>query len=161
MYSTNDQTVCIIGIDPGTVLLGYAEIYFNLRTMEVVKCSAKTISAYECYQSRLYNTVERQSDLDPTDRIELIVYNVLRRLRNIDGLYAMAVEDPFFNRRMPGAFGPLLTQVNFIKSETHIHYPYIDVKGFAPMTIKASVGAKSMKGKEPMYIAVLYLLVII
>lgn len=155
MYSTSTELLTITGIDPGTTNMGYAWIEFDPRTFKITRCGAHTLNAYTSFKQSLYHPVERQTDLTPTQRIDCLTKSLMRHLKEREGVFVTAIENPFFSRRKPTAFGPLLAQVDHIKSEISQALPDILLIGYSPMTIKSASGAKSMKGKEPMTVALL------
>lgn len=153
MMADVGQGLCIAGIDPGSTTLGIAFMWADPVTLDINKVLCYTLTPYARYQMSTFRT-GTQADLTVDDRLELLgiqIKNYVRKYKPI----AMGIEGPFFNRRRPAAFAPLVMQVSKLTKVMKVDFPYMDVIKYQPLTIKAAFKAKNAKGKDPMKKALL------
>ena len=145
----DDEFYTIAAIDPGTRYLGLAIIDVRLSDDMVLCTRSFTLTPSDMYVSSLYNEVSRQSDLSSTDRINLIVRELLIILNNFNPSVTV-LEAPFFHRRSPMAYGPLLEQVTFIRTSVESKFPWMNTYMYPPLSIKSAVKAKRSSSKTYM-----------
>lgn len=135
---------CVIFFDPGLNNIGVSIFYIDFYTFNV-----KRIVAFTFHPERIAIPDPFDEDFhgvrpEKLWKLERYVSSLMLRYRPI----ACGYETPFFNRRRPSAFEPLVEAVSCIRRAIHSFNPYMNFTEMPPMVIKQFVGAKSMKGKE-------------
>lgn len=141
----NDNTTqaCIVGIDPGSETLGVCIMHFNVVTLGITRIAPMTFTG-----SKL-----------PTDPMLAILHGdrVSRVKAHEDNLFnifienspiAVSTESPFYNPRMPGAYGALVEVICGIRNAV---IRYSDVKPLYkvdPSSVKQAIGAKGNADKN-------------
>lgn len=127
---------CVIGIDPGSVYLGLTTLWFDSRKFEISQVYAKTLYGNRYTQYPNINSVYggTQSMLLGHEQYLLKHFDIVKPV-------AVFCESPFYNSRMPAAFGSLIKTLEHIKSAC-IHYdPYMHFDTVDPPTAKKAIGA--------------------
>lgn len=142
---------CFIAIDPGTNFLGLSVFTIDPQTLLILKIEPMTIdveglydpveyhSAY--YTARFQKYLKIQHDFS----LKLQYYNPV----------AIICEAPFYNRFRPAAFAPLAELLQGLRIQTHQYNPWIYFYVIDPSTVKKSVGAGHISGKEEVKAAIL------
>lgn len=144
-------TIC--GIDPGTNMLGFSTLCFDLKTLEVLSVQATSFKS---------DRMTEEDDLllitqnERTAKIIAQKNNLVRQFRfycpNV-----VACENPFINRLRPNAFGPLVEVVAAVRLAVREYNPIVKFFTYEPSVIKKSVGAGAIAGKEAVKEAILKL----
>lgn len=140
-----DQTTqsCIVGIDPGSETLGVCVLYFNVVTLAINRISAMTFIGSKLPADPMLSILHG----DRTSRVKAHENNLLKILN--DNLpIAVSTESPFYNPRMPGAYGALVEVTCGIRNAV---IGYSDVKPLYrvdPSSVKQAIGAKGNADKE-------------
>jgi Holliday junction resolvasome RuvABC endonuclease subunit len=143
---------CIVSLDPGSETLGVADFLINVETLEILGCSARTFKASKL---SLSNTlVENHSALFA--RTKAHYDNLLSFLRHREP-FAVVSEAPFFSKKFPQAFAPLVLILNAIRSAVQDYHSQVQLTSIDPPTVKKAVGAPGNAGKPEMRTAVLRL----
>jgi Holliday junction resolvasome RuvABC endonuclease subunit len=142
----------ILGIDPGTETLGMASIEFNIQTLEIHGCEAKTFRGSKLIQSDWLEDLHGSRFA----RIHAHCENFARILR-LTGPAYIASESPFFSRAHPQAYGAL-TEIVFAMRMTLFQYDAaMEVAYIDPPSVKNAVGAKGNADKDAVKRALLAL----
>lgn len=142
-------TIC--GIDPGTNMLGFATLRFNLKTLEVVSVQADSFKSDHMVQDDDLLTI---TQLERTAKIIAQKDNLVQQFR----FYRPNViicENPFINRFRPNAFGPLVEIVFAIRTAVFEYNPVVKFLTYPPSIIKKCVGAGAIAGKDAVKQAIL------
>lgn len=139
----------VFSIDPGTYSLGLSVWTIDYLEARLVGIESSTIKP------------ERLDFSDGMPEPEVAMWRRLEIMRRIYTDYLeryqpvrVVYETPFFNRRTPGAYKPLLACTTMIERATMDYNPAIQLIGIPPLLVKQAVNATSAKGKNPMYNAV-------
>lgn len=146
-----NNTVNIIGIDPGSTTLGVAVLTINVETMQIVSNEAFTLNGNklghknswceELHGSRYY-------------RISLIEENLLK-IFNYYQPIAICSESPFINGKFPAA-GIALTEVLCtIRRAVTMYDQWRILYLIPPSCLKQAVFAKGNADKDSMKLAVI------
>lgn len=137
-------TIC--GIDPGTNMLGFSALGFDLRTEEVASVVATSFKSESMIDEDTFIPITQN------ERIAKILAqkdNLVQQFRFYRPMVVVC-ENPFINRLRPAAYGPLTEIVFAIRTAVIEYNPYIKFLTFEPSTIKKAVGAGAVCGKEEM-----------
>lgn len=147
------KTSCVVGIDPGSTNLGIACIEFDIETMTIVKSSCLTYNAKKIIRKESWSTEIHGERKDRIDALQAAILNYLQQTEPIQ----IAIESPFFNSKMPSAFGALTEVLTAIKQAVKEYdiwrVPYL----IDPPTVKRAVGAAGNAGKDDMKLKVIAL----
>lgn len=139
------QTVNILGIDPGTSILGMAIINIDAVTFEILKIEPISINVSNGVNLDIF-----QDDvISRLMRLKNVIEMVLRDYAPI----AVSIEAGFINLARPGAFGPLSKALMVIENAVIEYNRFVKVFKFPPSVIKNAVGAKlRVKKTDPLSI---------
>jgi Holliday junction resolvasome RuvABC endonuclease subunit len=134
----------LIGIDPGTEMLGVACITFSVTTLEIHSTTAETFSGSKLPLDRWLAEVHTHR----IARLEAHKLNLLRIFRQVNPI-AVVCETPYFNRRMPSAFEALVQAMNAIRFAVWEYDPYLQLDTIDPSGAKKAAGVVGkIKGKD-------------
>lgn len=137
-------TIC--GIDPGTNHLGLSVFIVDLRDYSIVKWDSTSFSTQKLLEEDdLYHSaIDEQMEKNIAQR-----NNLVRWFKHYEP-FAVASEGPFFNRLHPGAYGPLVQCMSYIKEAVTLYHRFVGLNVYQPSIIKKALGAKPTgSGKEP------------
>ena len=131
----SDRVSCVVGIDPGSSYLGLCTLWFDSKTFEIVLVQAKTLYGGKYKQNLTINDTfgGTQSMLIGHQRYLTGHFDLVRPL-------AVFSESPFYNSRMPSAFGSLMKTMEHIKSACMEHDAYMHFATVDPPTAKKAIG---------------------
>lgn len=138
--------VKVIGIDPGTETLGVCIMDIDLNTGIILGTRANTFvgSKLPFYDKQIATYVSPK-----TARLKAHEEN-LYSLFTFERPLIVASEFPFFNPRMPHAYGPLVETINTINVALSRYDSCNKLYGIDPSSVKNAVGAKGNAKKEVM-----------
>lgn len=138
----------VFSIDPGTHALGLSIWEIEYATASVLSIETTTIKPerFDFSEGLPEPESARMRRLEVMRRI---LADYIEQYRPIRVVY----ETPFFNRRTPGAYEPLLACTTMLQSLV-MSYGDIQLVGIPPLLVKQAVQATSSKGKNPMFQAV-------
>jgi len=133
----------LIACDPGSHYTGVA-VY----EIDAIHRKILSIEAFTLNTERLPN----RTGLDPEYFGERLIKLCKLKMALVDLIYriqpqAVACESPFYNRRMPMAYGSLLETLSYIHTAVLEVDTRIFFKTIEPLLVKKAVGAGVMKGK--------------
>lgn len=135
----------IVGIDPGTDTLGYAKIAVSVPDLNIVNTEAFTLSG-----SKLMNDETWIESLHGARlmRLRALESKLIRLLRS-DLPLVVAAEAPFYSRRQPTAYGPLIETISMLRNAVMRFDRWTPLTFNEPRVIKQAVGVvgKIPKGK--------------
>lgn len=140
----------IVGIDPGTNNLGFGDIRFNFKSLEILSVEGMSFNS-----ERMLPT-DSLIPITHNERIAKILAqkeNLLQRLR-FHRPCIVVCENPFINRLRPAAYGPLVEIVFAIRLAVIEYDPSVKFVTYQPSVIKKSVGAYAIGGKEEVKVAI-------
>lgn len=140
--SDPNLTVSVVGIDPGTEMLGVAAIYFNLTTFQILKINATTFRGSKLPGSEWTSIIHS----DRVMRLQSHRANLINLLNEINPI-AISVESPFYTSRMPSAFGALTEVVAMIRSAVLEYDVWRRIYLVDPPNVKKALGAKGNADK--------------
>ena len=133
----------LIGIDPGLNHVGIA-----IFDIETATGYIRSIEAYTEHIDKLYDDTGLNVDILSNRTIKLYkLRGLIGRLLQRVGACVVACESPFYNPRMPMAFGALVEVMLTIHSaiiDYNQNIPFIKIP---PLVVKSVVGAGATKGK--------------
>lgn len=140
------ETIRLVGIDPGTDNLGLAVLTIDPKTYEIIETTAATYRG-----GRLEHYDVRVSAIQGDRLARLLAHrcNLVERFAEIKPTM-VASEAPFYNRLRPNAYGPLVESLWVIKEAVWSYDGTMALREIDPPTVKKGVMAKELKGKEPM-----------
>ena len=127
---------CIVGIDPGSAYLGLSTIYFDSLTKQIVNIKAKTLYGAMYPQDKIINEIYGSTQ-------SMIMGHRKALLEHFCTVNPIAVfsESPFYNSRMPAAYGSLVKTMEYIKLACIEYDSQMFFKVIDPPTAKKAVGA--------------------
>ncbi len=136
------NSICLLGIDPGTTKLGVSIMDISLNTFEILSTQAQTINGEKLANHSLLEShySNRHS------RINGMMDYLLNLCINYQP-FAIISEAPFYNPTRPAAFEALVDVINALRNmvlEYDIYKPLILVP---PSNVKNAVGAKGGANK--------------
>lgn len=134
---------CIVGIDPGSETLGVCVLYFNVITLAITRISPTTYTGSKLPTDPMLSIMHN----DRVSRVKAHENNLLEIFNNNSPI-AVSTESPFYNPRMPGAFGALVEVTCGIRNAV---IRYSDVKPLYkvdPSSVKQAIGAKGNADKD-------------
>ena len=151
--SPNATIGCIAGIDPGTNMLGFATLQFDLKTLAILSVQATSFKSDRMIDE---DDILSITHSERTAKIIAQKNNLVQYFRfyrpNI-----VACENPFINRLRPNAFGPLVEVVFAVRTAVYEYDPNVKFLTYEPSVIKKSVGANGIAGKDAVKQAILSL----
>lgn len=142
----SSNVATIVGIDPGSSCLGLAIIEFDLLTNKILRTTAKTFVANRFI---IKNDILTELHGERFSRIETHKVNILAALMSAKPVL-IACESPFFNSRMPNAYGALTEVLVAIKSAVFEYDRTKVIRLMDPPNVKKSVGAPGNADKIKM-----------
>lgn len=140
------KTINLLAIDPGKHYIGISILELDARTGYCERIDIETIDVDRTFRDFDYdNEYLSNSDLCLT-KIRRQIRSVLRRY----DISYLGYESPFYNPRMPDAYGSLCEVVALIRHTVIDHDPYIRISCLSPQSVKKGMGAAGVKGKEIM-----------
>jgi len=141
----------IVGIDPGTETLGFAELDFDIRTFEIVGWRAQTY-----YGSKLLKGSDWVAEVHGAryKRLQAHRKNLIKLFEQIEP-YVIACEAPFINMRRPQAYGALTEAVYEIRLAVQAHCAWKELYLFDPSSVKNAIGAKGNADKDAVKASIL------
>ncbi len=124
--STTDKI--ILGIDPGTVVMGYGIIHINGNNMKLISAGVLSLDKKEDHFLRIkeiFDTVEK----------------LIRQYKPDE----FSIEEPFFGKNVQSMLKLGRAQGAAISAALHHHLP---VHGYSPRTIKKSITGSGASSKE-------------
>ena len=133
-----------ISIDPGLSTCGFAIFTANEHGIE-------SIEPFTITNSRIgfSSDYPEEHHLGRSIRIHLLCLVLLRVLQRINPI-AIVSESPFYNPRMPGAFGSLTELVAALRLTVASYNVYIPFIAYAPQEVKQSFKRSGQIGKVVM-----------
>lgn len=149
--SLESEVGTIVGIDPGSNLLGFSILRFNLKTFEVLSVEADTFKSERMIEDDSLITITHN------ERIAKLYAqkNNLVQMFNVAKPTWIACEHPFMNRFRPNAYGPLMECLFAIRTAAIEYNPLVKFFTYPPSIIKKAIGAGAHVGKDPVRDAVL------
>ncbi len=126
---------CVIGIDPGSQYLGLSTLWINCRDLSINKIHSKTLYGARYTQHAHINESfgSTQSMLSGHRRYLLNHFNLVKPI----GVFC---ESPFYNSRMPAAFGSLVKTLEYIKNACMLYDSHMLFSTIDPSTAKKTIG---------------------
>lgn len=126
----------MIGIDPGSQYLGLSTLWFNTEDFSIEAVYSKTLYGNHHPQQTHLNEMygSTQSMLIGHRRFLIDHFAITNPL----GVFC---ESPFYNSRMPSAFGSLIKTLEYIKYACMLHDPHMLFDTIDPPTAKKAIGA--------------------
>lgn len=139
----------IVGIDPGSNMMGYAAIDFDIISKKIISTCAFTIRAEK---ARVTDSI---ADIfgDRLGRIDALK-NALFTYFEQDRPNFVICESPFIAMRQPAAYGSLTETVCCVREALALVDPFQKVYSVDPPTAKKTVGAAGNAKKPQMQAAV-------
>lgn len=137
----------ILGIDPGTVTMGFCAMVVDLRTLERISVETVTINA-----NRPVDGISAR-DFIPDSQSELFIRirELSKRFWDILVHYApfqTAIEVPFFNSMSPSAFEPLIHTFSMLVNTLYNYNPWMTAYRVDNTTTKAMVAPESKEERK-------------
>lgn len=135
----------LIGIDPGSETIGISKIELNTVSLDIISIDADTFIA-----SKLpFNLIDQLTNGDRYAKIRALS-NHLSYLFDKYNPIAVCCESPFYNSRMPAAFGSLTEVLCAIRQALEKYDPWQKLQLLDPPNVKKAVGAKGNADKDQM-----------
>lgn len=148
----NDSIATIVGIDPGSEMLGIATLNFDVDTFAIVGCDSHTYVGSKLegsdWSGAIFGARYR--------RIQAHQDNLLRILREVQPLVVCS-ESPFANMLRPAAYGALVEVICGIREAVKQYDCWRPCYMLPPSSVKNSVGCKGNAKKDEVKEAVLKL----
>lgn len=143
--------VRIVGIDPGSTKLGYTRLSFSAVTGQIIQTQARTITGNRSLG------MDELMILTHSERFARIhaLCNELFRLFHEDQPNYIVCESPFYNPKMPMAYGVLVEVLSAIRNMVWTYHPHMTFDLIDPSSAKNAVGASGGAKKEVMQKAIL------
>jgi hypothetical protein len=129
----------MIGIDPGSMKLGLAVLWFDVTTMTIVKTESRTV--------RVDKMVKDNPLVETMGELFARLYKLQHMLTgyfNAIQPVMIATETPYYNPRRPSAYGPLVKVITMIEEAVVKYNPEMGLTYIAPSTVKARVNANTL-----------------
>lgn len=130
-----------LGIDPGLTNCGVAS--FTATPQRIESLDATTI------QNHRIGFCPELSDNVHTERITRLnaLGLVIRAILQEQRPSLVCCESPFYNPRMPGAYGSLVETITMIRMEIHRYHPGVPFLLYSPQEVKQSFKRSGQIGK--------------
>jgi len=141
-----EHEIRIVGIDPGSINLGFASVVYDIKEKKIKHAKAWSIKSDKIIgDDRIAENQHSERFL----RIQAQKKNLLRLLKFYNPS-VVCCETPFFNMLRPSAFAPLV-EILFSIRETCFYYnPTIPFIGVEPKLVKRTFGAGANADKNAM-----------
>lgn len=133
----------IVGIDPGTKMLGVCVLEFDLVTFRILKVQANTYDGSKLPGSEWMGHLHG----DRAKRINAHRTNLIYILNTYRPLY-ICCESPFYNQKRPSAYGALTEIICAIREAVSYYDVWKPVYMIDPPSVKKAVNASGNAGKE-------------
>jgi Holliday junction resolvasome RuvABC endonuclease subunit len=133
-----------LGIDPGLGACGFSA--FGVEEFRVAWINAFTVFSEKVAMD---SELDEEVHSDRAIRLDRLRQAYLQILHVFNPI-AVTCEAPFFNRRFPGAYGPLVEVVSMLRQATYEFNSNIPFIVYAPMTVKQSFKTTKDTSKEAM-----------
>jgi Holliday junction resolvasome RuvABC endonuclease subunit len=141
---TNQNRIAtLIGIDPGTDVMGVSVFEFDAVTLKLLRIRATSYKAAQLLSDDWIG--EFQSSRH--QRIHAHMENLKRIFWEEDPV-AVISESPFINMKMPGAFAALVEVVSNLRNTLYSFCPWKSLYLVEPSRVKQAVGAKGNANKD-------------
>lgn len=148
------DTVSFVGIDPGSEKLGASVIGIDVETQEISFIRAGTFAGSKMFSPKDHFAVV-QGDRQARFAAHLEnLYRFFLRERPVQ----ICSESPFYNPRMPAAFGSLTELISTIRKAALLYSPERPLYLIDPPSVKKAVGASGAADKDAVRKCVLALL---
>lgn len=147
VINTDDTSVYIIGIDPGSMCLGLCLMELDVITRKIKSTQAKTIKVDKLFYSDNLDDEVLGGRLARIKRLSSVLTSNMNSCKPI----AVACESPFFSHLRPSAFGVLMEVLNGVRDAVHLYSPWMKLDLIDPPTVKKSVGASGAAKKDQVY----------
>ena len=147
-------TAFIVGIDPGSEMLGVSVFEFDIRTMAIVRCTAKTLQGSKLMRK---HTLDIDLHGERQARVKALKEALIEILLEYEPIQ-IAVESPFFSARRPSAYGVLMEVLIAVKEAVYFYNSWRVVYLIDPPTVKKAVGAPGNADKDKVKAAIMLLL---
>ncbi len=148
---TDTEVGTIIGIDPGTNMLGFSVLRFNLRTYELLSVEGQSFKSEAMIESDDFISITHNERIA---KIYAQKNNLVQLLRFYNPM-AVTCEHPFINRFRPNAYGPLVEILFAIRTACIEFNPLVKFITYEPSVIKKAVGATAFANKDLVKAAIL------
>lgn len=146
-----DEIGTIVGIDPGTNMLGFAVLRFDFKTLEILSVQGESFKSERMIEE---DCLIAHSHNERIAKIYAQRDNLVQQLNHYRP-FVVACENPFINRFRPNAYGPLVEILFAIRTAVIEYSKFVDFVTYEPSVIKKSVGAGAVCGKEEVKTAIL------
>lgn len=151
LYMQEEKPFFILtGIDPGTSKLGIANLKVDIETLEILAADAETYDVTKIVNDKSWLATLHSYR---TARIYKLKELLLRNFNKLQPS-VIACESPFFNKRFPGAFQPLVEVLTGIKDSVIDYSIWQPLFMIDPSSVKNGVKAPGNADKDKMKIAV-------
>jgi Holliday junction resolvasome RuvABC endonuclease subunit len=146
MPSNSSSIAILVGIDPGSTMLGIGVMRINVETMQIVSTEAWSINAAklagkESWAEQLYDFRTAR-----ISAIEEYLLNLFNRLRPL----SINSEAPFVNQKFPQAGIALTEVVSAIRSAVNRYSFWHVLEMTPPSSVKNAVGVHGAGAKDAM-----------
>ena len=140
----------LIGIDPGTRFMGVALLEYDLRSLEIVRSTTRTLIAARMSldANAIYTHGEKFARLRALEEELLETF----RLNEPIDVYC---ESPYYSGKTPSAFGPLIETVQTVRRAVQQYDRALPLTTISPSAIKSAIGASGGAKKGPVLKAML------
>jgi Holliday junction resolvasome RuvABC endonuclease subunit len=143
MYRGADPLeLILIGIDPGTTQVGLGVMHVSVPDWTVREVSGKTLDAGRLPLDRLIV----QGHGERIARLQVIRELVSAEFYRLHP-FSVGHESPFYNPRTPGAYGPLVESIVYLRQAAMEYDVRLPFTAMAPTAIKLAMG-HGHHGKE-------------
>lgn len=141
------ETFRMLCVDPGKHHIGISVHELYTRTGEYKRIDIETLRVASHFQS--WTTDNEFNSI--TDQCLLKIRRHIQDVAEDYDVSFFAYESPFYNPRMPGAYGSLCEVVACCRQAVLDYSPYIYIDCMSPQNVKKGMGAGGTKGKEIMH----------
>ena len=134
---------CIVGIDPGSRTLGVCLLYFNVVTLQITNITPSTYISDHLPTEPMLSILHS----DRVSRVKAHEDNLLKIFLEQNPI-SIATEAPFYNPRMPGAYGVLVEVICCIRNAVIRYSDTMPLYQVDPSSVKKAIGAKGNADKD-------------
>ena len=150
----NSGTASIVGIDPGSEKLGVSVIGIDVETQKIAFVRASTYTGSKMFSPKDHFAIVQSDRQARITAHRENLYRLFLRERPIQ----ICSESPFYNPRMPAAFGSLTEMIVAIRSAAQMYSKERPLYLIDPPSVKKAVGASGAADKDAVRKCVLALL---
>lgn len=141
-YESHHAT--IIGIDPGTRFMGVAILTYDLKSLEIISSSTRTLVA-----ARMALDVDAvYTHGEKFARLLALEHELLLTFRMVEPIDVYC-ESPYYSGKTPSAFGPLIETVQTVRRAVQQYDNAMPLTTITPSAIKSAIGASGGAKKGP------------